>query len=223
MGKWGPNPAVVERHHAVKIARLLAMAALQVPDACQLWPDRIDPKGYGRIHFYGMSRLAHDVIWEVMNGRLDDDLTLDHFLINGGGERCSKACVNLFHLEPVSNVVNVMRGNGACARHARQTHCKRGHEFTAENTIRRDDGGRECLACRVKRADDGIQQRKLERGYSYSERWKHVTHCRHGHEFTIENTLFKNSGRERRCRECYLKACREGQRRYRVRQGERSL
>lgn len=220
MGKWGPNPAVVESHHAAKIAQLRAMHTQQTPNACQLWTGYRDSKGYGRIQFYGQARLAHDVMWEVINGRLDDGLTLDHFLMNGGGERCSKACVNLFHLEPVPNVVNVMRGNGACARHARQTHCKHGHEFTPENTIRRNHGGRECLTCRIEHADKSMRQRQQERGYAYSERWKHITHCKYGHAFTSENTFFRRDGRERVCRECYRKACREGQRRHRARQKE---
>lgn len=33
-----------------------------------------------------------------------------------------------------------------------RTHCKRGHEFTEENTIRASDGGRRCRACRNMRA-----------------------------------------------------------------------
>lgn len=35
---------------------------------------------------------------------------------------------------------------------ARKTHCKRGHEFTAENTrINKSDGGRHCRACKRER------------------------------------------------------------------------
>lgn len=139
-----------------KLTLLKSMAALQTPDDCQGWTGNIDRKGYGRIWFGGRWRLAHDVMWEVIKGPLDESLTLDHFLMNWSNG-CSKSCVNLYHLDPVPNAVNVMRGGGICARHARQTHCKHGHEFTPENTKATRRGGRECWACYRHRLE---QQRK---------------------------------------------------------------
>lgn len=130
-----------------KVVMLLTLHTQQAPTICQVWPGTIDAKGYGRIHYGGRWRLAHDVMWEVVKGTpLAPELTLDHYRMNGQAP-CSKACVNLFHLEPVTNVTNVMRGHGACAQHARQTHCLRGHEFTDENTYWKRSGGRECRTC----------------------------------------------------------------------------
>lgn len=132
-----------------KVAMLQSLAAKQQPDECQLWPGTLDPKGYGRIWFGGRWRIAHDVLFEVVTGApRAANITLDHYLLNADPAACSKACVNLYHLELVPNEVNVMRGRGVCAEHARQTHCKRGHAFTPENTKRRDDGGRECWTCK---------------------------------------------------------------------------
>jgi hypothetical protein len=34
---------------------------------------------------------------------------------------------------------------------AKRTHCKRGHEFTVDNTYRRKDGSRACRTCQDER------------------------------------------------------------------------
>ncbi|SRR6266705_1229862 len=133
-----------------KGAMLLLMAMEQTPEVCQLWPGTIDRKGYGRVWYGGRWRLAHSAMWEVVNGPLDSELTLDHYRLNDELP-CSRACVNLFHLEPVPDVVNTMRGHGICARQARQTACKRGHPFTPGNTAIRNGGGRVCRTCRRER------------------------------------------------------------------------
>lgn len=178
-----------------KVALFRDMAARQSRDACQLWPGTTDKKGYGRVHFKGRWRLAHDVMWEVVNGdSLPDTLTLDHYLMNGPVPRCDKSCVNLFHLEPVSNKVNVLRGNGITARRARQTHCKRGHELSADNLKPRSDGNRECKTCYE------LALAANRKGGSNGEK----THCKHGHEFTAVNTIvvLKRGRRIRECRTC---------------------
>lgn len=87
--------------------------------------------------------LAHRWSYERHVGPIPDGLTIDHL--------CRfTLCVNPDHLEPVPNVVNVMRGDGACARNSRKTHCKRGHEFTPENThVVFDKKGRRRRCCRA--------------------------------------------------------------------------
>jgi hypothetical protein len=42
---------------------------------------------------------------------------------------------------------NVLRGEGPSARHARQTHCKRGHPFDQRNTYVTPQGWRACRTC----------------------------------------------------------------------------
>ena len=61
------------------------------------------------------------------------------------------ACVNPAHLEAVTHRENVLRGAGVSAIQARKTHCKHGHEFTPENTMKvrtpSGNGGRRCRTC----------------------------------------------------------------------------
>jgi hypothetical protein len=84
---------------------------------------------------------AHRKAFEWTHGTINPNLVIDHLCRN-------KACVNPAHLELVTNGENVLRGFGPCAVHARKTHCKRGHEFTAGSYFVVKGGGRDCKACK---------------------------------------------------------------------------
>lgn len=108
---------------------------------CIIWPGAKD-QGYGRIKIKGRKLMAHRVIYENIKGKIKRGLELDHLCRNRG-------CVNPDHLEPVTTKENVLRGNGACARNARKTHCKNGHALVPGNIVKRHDhpSSRECLIC----------------------------------------------------------------------------
>ena len=63
-------------------------------------------------------------------------MTLDHLCRN-------RACVRVDHLELVTNKVNVLRGVGACAVHARKDACPKGHLYDAVY------GQRLCTVCKA--------------------------------------------------------------------------
>jgi hypothetical protein len=86
--------------------------------------------GYGVVQHDGRVQRAHRVVWVCLRGPLDEDLELDHLCRN-------RPCVKPAHLDPVTGVVNNARSESASAKHARQTHCLRGHGFTPENTYLR--------------------------------------------------------------------------------------
>ena len=106
---------------------------------CWEWNGHVTRFGYGT---YGnKSHMAHRVVYEMLVKKLSNDEFLDHLCRN-------RKCVNPEHLEPISLVENVMRGESNHAKNARKTHCIRGHEFTTQNTyIHPKRRYRHCKAC----------------------------------------------------------------------------
>lgn len=121
-------------------ARFWAKVDRADPDGCWQWKaGRND--GYGRFKLRGHHVYAHRFAYEMLIGSVPDGLTLDHLCRN-------RACVNPSHLEPVSNRVNVLRGVGMGARHARATRCPQGHPYDETNTYLDTEGFRSCRSCR---------------------------------------------------------------------------
>lgn len=85
-------------------------------------------------------------------------------------------------------------------RSARKTHCKRGHEFTAENTKLQSNGGRACVECLRTAAREAA---RIRYGYkSPRTYWDDTSHCANGHLKSEENTYTNPGSGSRSCREC---------------------
>jgi hypothetical protein len=108
--------------------------------ACWPWLGSKDSKGYGTFKIggkRGIAAKAHRLAFELERGHVPLGLVLDHLCRN-------HACVNPWHLEPVTNQENVLRGRSTKSR----THCAAGHEYNEEN-YRYNSGsqGRYCAQC----------------------------------------------------------------------------
>ncbi len=86
-------------------------------------------------------RQTHRIVYEFIRGPIPAGLVLDHVACD------NPPCCNPWHVKPVTHRENVLRGTAPSARHARQTHCKRGHAFDERNTYHTKHGGRACRAC----------------------------------------------------------------------------
>ncbi len=121
------------------------MARTQVQeDGCWLWIGPRFTQGYGLFTFHRKNRRAHRVLYVWTHGELPGDLVLDHACNN-------RLCVRPHpcHVRASSQKDNALRApdSSITACNARKTHCKRGHEFTPENTDTRY-GKRVCVECR---------------------------------------------------------------------------
>ena len=108
---------------------------------CWLWQGYKIHGGYGRITRDNRPILAHRYAYELVWGLIPDGLTLDHL--------CRvRHCVNPFHLEPVTNRENTLRGTNFIAVNAKKTHCPQGHVYDDKNTKWSADRRRYCRACK---------------------------------------------------------------------------
>lgn len=91
--------------------------------------------GYGGISVSGKWWSTHRYSYVTLVGEIPEGLELDHLCSN-------RACANPDHLEPITHIENVRRGEKAS-----RTHCPQGHEYSVENTYLNKKGWRKCKIC----------------------------------------------------------------------------
>ena len=127
-------------------------AKVEKTETCWRWTADIDRDGYTVFTVDNKFVHAHRWAYEHFVGPIPVRMTVDHVKKNGCTHR---DCVNyLEHLEIVTSRENTLRGVGPSSVNSRKTHCKRGHEFTEENTHVATSGKRTCIKCRRRRKQE---------------------------------------------------------------------
>lgn len=115
---------------------------------CWLWTGLTTYDGYGRVKIGRKQLAAHRLSYMIHRGPIPNGLVLDHL--------CRvRNCVNPWHLEAVTDRVNILRGLGSAPRNMAVTHCIHGHRFDEANTyVWTQPNGqkkRMCRACNLDR------------------------------------------------------------------------
>lgn len=122
---------------------------------CWLWQGWTNVKGYGEVGRKGCAHLAHRFAFELERGPIPHGLNVHH-------ECNNPRCVNPDHLTLMSRNEHASLHNLTNHWRKRVKHCKRGHEFTPENTFMAG-GQRRCRICSNKWCRES-RQRAVERG-----------------------------------------------------------
>lgn len=79
---------------------------MQKADAleCWLWIGPLDRYGYGKYRRSNRHTGAHRIAYQLLVGEIPEGLVIDHLCRN-------RACVNPWHMDPVTNRENILRGH----------------------------------------------------------------------------------------------------------------
>lgn len=116
------------------LVRLFASVESPDADGCWMWTGSTDSSGYGQMWIDGRLQLTHRFAYEQLRQPIPDGLVLDHLCL-------TPLCCNPFHLEPVTNRVNIQRAR------AMTTHCPQGHAYEGDNLYLNPRGFRQCRQC----------------------------------------------------------------------------
>lgn len=171
---------------------------------CWLWRGKPGSRGYCYFWFEGKKRLAHRFSYMHLVGPIPEGLVIDHL--------CRvPICVNPRHLEPVTDRVNILRGEAPPARNVLKDQCFMGHPFDEENTYLDSNGDRGCKTCQKRRRKEWAEKNRPRSGVHWQAA---KTHCPEGHPYDEANTYVSPNG-GRNCRACTRVRNREAQRRRR--------
>lgn len=116
-----------------------------------------DRHGYGRFGIGSKVFLAHRVSYELNVGPIPENAELDHLCRN-------PSCCNPQHLEPVTHVENVRRGEAGKYK-VKNGRCKHGHDLTDPANVyvhTRGKGNRKCKPCTLRNARESHERKKLQ-------------------------------------------------------------
>jgi hypothetical protein len=119
--------------------RILARSTVDDESGCWLMFG-VNKNDYAKVRATNKMRMAHRITYEFCRGPIPRGLVIDHL--------CRRRnCVNPWHMEPVTNHENILRGLSVMSPKARKTHCVHGHSLEGDNLRLSKDGYRHCRAC----------------------------------------------------------------------------
>lgn len=131
---------------------------------CLRWKGNHFKQGYGRLQREGKIQSAHRYVWKKINGDIPGHLVIDHL--------CRvRDCVNINHMELVSQTENILRGIAPPSLNAKKKECCNGHLFSGYNLILMKNGRRACRKCGRIRWN-AYRKREIEKGTWVPNKWR---------------------------------------------------
>jgi hypothetical protein len=123
---------------------------------CWIWIGAIGKGGYGNISYWKEKKTyrAHRLIYQILVGPIPQGLELDHLCRN-------RRCVNPAHLEPVTRLENLLRGQTVVAHNSTKNFCNKGHSLSGDNVRMHLKRFRTCRICFNAMARTAYHKRRL--------------------------------------------------------------
>lgn len=130
---------------------------------CWLWSGAHKEDGYGFFNAGDRKTvIPHRWSYEWFVGPIPPGLQIHH--------KCNTpASVNPHHLAPMTQRENMLASRTLARINKDKAHCKRGHEFTPENTLILDGARRSCRACHLIRSRESKRRGRAGRQYATVE------------------------------------------------------
>jgi len=150
---------------------------------------------YGSFYWKRRNKGAHVVSYKVLTGRrVRKGRHVDHLC-------CQTLCVNPAHLEAVSLVTNVMRGNSPVACNARKSACHKGHQLVQ----RKSPSGRVWRICLICNRDHKRAKRAAALGVPVETIGAPRLVCKRNHPLIGPGAnVYVDPAGKRTCRSCRL-------------------
>ena len=140
---------------------------------CHEWIGTINKDGYGLFRYQRRTLCAHKVAWHMAHGEWPTNV-LDHL--------CKvRHCVNIEHMEPVTQLENINRSTNKAARKD-PTKCASGkHEWIEENLVHSTATTVACKLCH----NENTRARRARMKEWTQEKAQQVT----GNKSVVERTM----------------------------------
>lgn len=170
--RWRKHGAAEHTPHTEKSVRERLMERVSVKGPNECWEWKGSTRGrpgmrYGIMSVNGKNRTVHRISYELANGVIGKEIEYRQKCVC---HTCDNPlCVNPRHLFIGSHLRN-MQDKSAKGRspNKQKTHCKRGHEYTEQNTYVCRRGIRNCRECHRIRQRENRRKKRVKESSHFS-------------------------------------------------------